>query len=178
MKKKKFPKISGSGPFFELNGRRQTAVRAMIEQDLSDTELGNLVDVTDRTIRNWKHDDLIIKAKMQYQQIVAKSEYVPEAIKHLYHLMTKAKSEMVQLQSAVTILKMSGLLSENDTPELTKAKVRRANAEANISELKADVLKQQTKEADPDNDENADSLENAVNKGMKGLFGKDDKIET
>ena len=135
--KSKFPKISGSGPFFDLNGRKQTVVKAMIEQDLSDKELGNLVGVSDRTIRNWKKDDLMIRAKLQYQQIIAKDTYTPEAVKHLYHLMLNANSEMVQLQSATTILKMSGVLSDNSD----KAKIRKANAEADMAELKVNVLK-------------------------------------
>lgn len=140
--KSKFPKISGSGPFFDLNGRKQTVVKAMIEQDLSDKELGNLVGVSDRTIRNWKKDDLMIRAKLQYQQIIAKDTYTPEAVKHLYHLMLNANSEMVQLQSATTILKMSGMLSDNDTPELTRAKVRKANADARVEEARAKSLEE------------------------------------
>lgn len=138
---KKFPKLSGIGPFFELDGRRQKAVIAMIEEDLTDEELGKIVDRTARTVRNWKNDDLIIAAKEQYIKITARRKYVPDAIKRLYHLMINAKSEMVQLQSATTILKMSGMISDNSTPELDKAKIRKANAEADIAEYKAQVLK-------------------------------------
>ena len=47
---------------------------------------------------------------------------------------------MVRLQTAITILKMSGMMSDNSTPELDKAKVRKANAEADIVEWKADEL--------------------------------------
>lgn len=137
---KKFPKISGIGPFFELDGRRQRAVMAMIEEDLTDEELGKIVDRTARTVRNWKNDDLIIAAKEQYIKITAKRKYVPDAMKHLYYLMINANSEMVQLQSAITILKMSGMMSDNSTPELDKAKVRKANAEADIARWKADEL--------------------------------------
>ena len=137
---KKFPKISGIGPFFELDGRRQRAVIAMIEEDLTDEELGKIVDRTARTVRNWKNDDLIIAAKEQYIKITAKRKYVPDAMKRLYYLMINAKSEMVQLQSAITILKMSGMMSDNSTPELDKAKVRKANAEADIAEYKVKVL--------------------------------------
>ena len=136
---KKFPKISGIGPFFELDGRRQRAVIAMIEEDLTDEELGKIVDRTARTVRNWKNDDLIIAAKEQYIKITAKRKYVPDAMKRLYY-MINAKSEMVQLQSAITILKMSGMMSDNSTPELDKAKVRKANAEADIARWRADEL--------------------------------------
>ena len=112
----------------------------MIEDDLTDEELGKIVGRSARTIRNWKNDDLIIAAKEQYLKITAKRKYVPDAMKRLYYLMTNAKSEMVQMQSAVTILKISGIMSDNSTPELDKAKVRRANAEAKIAEWKAGEL--------------------------------------
>lgn len=137
---KKFPKISGIGPFFELDGRRQKAVMTMIEEDVTDDELGKIVNRTTRTIRNWKNDDLIIAAKEQYIKITSRRKYVPDAMKHLYYLMINAKSEMVQLQSATTILKMSGMMSDNSTPELDVAKVRKANAEADIARWKADEL--------------------------------------
>lgn len=145
---KKFPKISGIGPFFELDGRRQRAVIAMIEEDLTDEELGKIVDRTARTVRNWKNDDLIIAAKEQYIKITAKRKYVPDAMKRLYYLMINAKSEMVQLQSAITILKISGMMSDNSTPELDKAKVRKANAEADIARWRADELTGRNKEDD------------------------------
>lgn len=35
---------------------------------------------------------------------------------------------------------MSGMMSDNSTPELDKAKVRKANAEADIAEYKAKAL--------------------------------------
>lgn len=65
----KFPKISGKGPFFELDGRKQTAVKSMVEDDLTDEQIGKLVERTDRSIRNWKNDELFITAKEQYLKI-------------------------------------------------------------------------------------------------------------
>lgn len=41
---KKFPKISGIGLFFELDGRRKKAVIAMIEEDLTNEELGSIAE--------------------------------------------------------------------------------------------------------------------------------------
>ena len=55
--------------------------------------------------------------------------------------MLGAKSEMVQLQAANSILKLSGMLSDNGTPELDRAKIRKANAEASIVEWKAKELR-------------------------------------
>ena len=120
----------------------------MIEEDLTDEELGKIVDRTARTVRNWKNDDLIIAAKEQYIKITAKRKYVPDAMKRLYYLMINAKSEMVQLQSAITILKISGMMSDNSTPELDKAKVRKVNAEADIARWRADELTGKNKSDD------------------------------
>ena len=51
-----------------------------------------------------------------------------------------AKSEMVKLQAATSVLKLSGMLSDNSTPELDKAKARKASAEADIVEWKRNEL--------------------------------------
>ena len=55
---------------------------------------------------------------------------------------------MVRLQTAITILKMSGMISDNSTPELDKAKVRKANAEADIARWRADELTGKNKSDD------------------------------
>ena len=154
----KFPKISGKGPFFELDGRKQTAVKSMVEDDLTEEQIGKLVERTDRTIRNWKNDELFIAAKEQYLKITVKNTYVPKALNHLYYLMIHAKSEMVQMQSAITILKMGGQLSDNSTPELDKAKIRKANADARISEARANVAERLGSEGDDKLDELMDKL--------------------
>lgn len=154
----KFPKISGKGPFFELDGRKQTAVKSMVEDDLTEEQIGKLVERTDRTIRNWKNDELFIAAKEQYLKITVKNTYVPKALNHLYYLMIHAKSEMVQMQSAITILKMGGQLSDNSTPELDKAKIRKANADARISEARANVVERLGSEGDDKLDELMDKL--------------------
>ena len=154
----KFPKISGKGPFFELDGRKQTAVKSMVEDDLTEEQIGKLVERTDRTIRNWKNDELFIAAKEQYLKITVKNTYVPKALNHLYYLMIHAKSEMVQMQSAITILKMGGQLSDNSAPELDKAKIRKANADARISEARANVAERLGSEGDDKLDELMDKL--------------------
>lgn len=154
----KFPKISGKGPFFELDGRKQTAVKSMVEDDLTEEQIGKLVERTDRTIRNWKNDELFIAAKEQYLKITVKNTYVPKALNHLYYLMIHAKSEMVQMQSAITILKMGGQLSDNSTPELDKAKIRKANADARIAEARANVAERLGSEGDDKLDELMDKL--------------------
>ena len=131
----KFPKISGKGPFFELDGRKQTAVKSMVEDDLTEEQIGKLVERTDRTIRNWKNDELFKAAQQQYNHLVIKKSFESKALKKLVGLL-EAKSEMVQLQAANSILKLSGMLSDNSTPELDKAKIRKANADAGLAEAR------------------------------------------
>lgn len=136
----------------------------MVEDDLTEEQIGKLVERTDRTIRNWKNDELFIAAKEQYLKITVKNTYVPKALNHLYYLMIHAKSEMVQMQSAITILKMGGQLSDNSTPELDKAKIRKANADARISEARANVAERLGSEGDDKLDELMDKLISASEK--------------
>lgn len=163
----KFPKLSGKGPFFELDGRKQTAVKSMVEDDLTDEQIGKLVERTDRTIRNWKNDELFIAAKEQYLKITVKNTYVPKALSHLYYLMIHAKSEMVQMQSAITILKMGGQLSDNSTPELDKARIRKANADARVAEARANVAERLGSEGDDKLNELMDKLIKASEKSKE-----------
>ena len=88
----------------------------------------------------WKKSDWYEPARDAYIRLSIKGDYKVEALKTLLDLLD-AKSEMVRLQAATTLLKMAGMLSDNDTPELTRAKVRKANAEADIAEQKAKMLK-------------------------------------
>ena len=74
-----------------------------------------------------------------YASKAVKGKYKSKAIQKLVELLD-AKSEMVQLQSATTLLKMAGMLSDNDTPELTQAKVRKAHADARVAEAKAKTM--------------------------------------
>lgn len=135
----KLDKNGQNGPFYELDRRRQKAVIMLFEDELTDEEIAKAVQRRRSTLDNWKHEDLFKAAQRQYRSIVIKEDYESKALKKLNSLLN-AKSEMVQLQSATTILKMAGMLSENDTPELTRAKVRKANAEADIAEQKAQQL--------------------------------------
>lgn len=136
----KLDKNGQNGPFYELDRRRQKAVIMLFEDELTDEEIAKAVQRRRSTLDNWKHEDLFKAAQRQYRSIVIKEDYESKALKKLNSLLN-AKSEMVQLQSATTILKMAGMLSENDTPELTRAKVRKAIAEADIAEQKAKLLK-------------------------------------
>lgn len=47
---------------------------------------------------------------------------------------------MVKLQAIETVFKRAGLFSDNDTTELDKDRVRKANADAKMSEAKVKTL--------------------------------------
>ena len=129
-----------NGPFFELDKRRQKAIIMLFEGNLNDEEIAKSVNRSRQTLNKWKNDYKFKLAQEQYKSLVVKKDFESKALRELVNLLN-AKSEMVRLQTAITILKMSGMISENSTPELDKAKIRKANAEADIAEYKAQVLK-------------------------------------
>ncbi|MGN1282703.1 MAG: phBC6A51 family helix-turn-helix protein [Limosilactobacillus sp.] len=133
---KKVDKIGQSGPFFKLDKRRRKAVRLLFEDELSDEEIAKAVQRRRSTLDNWKHDELFRAAQQQYNQLVVKKDFESKALRRLVKLLD-AKSEMVQLQAANSILKLSGMLSDNSTPELDQAKVRKAIADARVAEARA-----------------------------------------
>lgn len=136
----KLDKIGQNGAFFELDKKRQKAVILLFEGDLSDDEVAKAVQRSRSTLGYWKQDPLFKAAQEQYSKLVVK-DYKNDALKKVHELLG-AKSEMVQLQSATTILKMAGYLSDNSTPELDHARVRKAVAEADLAEIRAKNLKE------------------------------------
>ena len=161
----KLDKNGQNGPFYELDRRRQKAVIMLFEDELTDEEIAKAVQRRRSTLDNWKHEDLFKAAQRQYRSIVIKEDYESKALKKLNSLLN-AKSEMVQLQSATTILKMAGMLSENDTPELTRAKVRKAIADARVAEARAKVL-----------EDNGADVEEALDRLLTRLDKEEDKNE-
>ncbi|MDY5412482.1 phBC6A51 family helix-turn-helix protein [Limosilactobacillus mucosae] len=137
----KVNKTGQDGPFYKLDKRRQKAVMLLFEDELTDEEIAKSVQRSRSTLSSWKNEELFKAAQKQYRSLVVKTDYESKALKKLKELL-EAKSEMVQLQSATTILKMAGMLSDNDTPELTRAKVRKANADARVAEARAKSLEE------------------------------------
>lgn len=137
----KVNKKGQDGPFYKLDKRRQKAIMLLFEDELTDEEIAKSVQRSRSTLNNWKNEELFKAAQKQYRSLVVKNDYESKALKKLKELL-EAKSEMVQLQSATTILKMAGMLSDNDTPELTRAKVRKANADARVAEARAKSLEE------------------------------------
>ena len=111
----------------------------LFEDELTDEEIAKSVPRRRSPLDTWKHDELFKPAQQQYNHLVVKKNFESKALKKLVDLLD-AKSEMVQLQSANSILKLSGMLSDNSTPELDKARIRKANADARVAEARAKAM--------------------------------------
>lgn len=124
-----------NGPFFKLDKLRQDAVIMLFNNELTNEQIAKKLHCSPSTLYKWKRDTTFKLAQEQYARMIVK-DYKNDALKKVHELLN-ARSEMVQLQSATTILKMAGYLSDNSTPELDEAKVRKLKAEADIAEAKA-----------------------------------------
>lgn len=127
-------------PFSRLTKAQQTLVRLDFEGGHSNKEIAPKIGLkNETTVSHWRKRSWYEPAFNAYASKAIKGKYKSLALRTLIDLLN-AKSEMVQLQSATTILKMAGMLSDNDTPELTQAKVRKANADARVAEARAKSL--------------------------------------
>ena len=111
----------------------------MFEGDLTIKEIAQELHCGERTLYSWKNDALFVKAQNEYA-IHVLNNALPESIKELIGLIQHGKSEMVKLQAIQTVLKHANLLSDNSTPELDKARIRKANADARVAEARAKAM--------------------------------------
>ena len=125
--------------FSKLTKKKQKVIKMMFEGDLTIKEIAQELHCGERTLYSWKNDALFIKAQNEYA-IHVLNNALPESIKELIGLIQHGKSEMVKLQAIQTVLKHANLLSDNSTPELDKAKIRKANADARVAEARAKAM--------------------------------------
>ena len=125
--------------FSKLTKKKQKAIKMMFEGDLTIKEIAQELHCGERTLYSWKNDTLFIKAQNEYA-IHVLNNALPESIKELIGLIQHGKSEMVKLQAIQTVLKHANLLSDNSTPELDRAKIRKANADARVAEARAKAM--------------------------------------
>lgn len=129
-------------PFSRLTKAQQALVRLDFEGGHSNKEIAPKIGLkNETTVSHWRKRSWYEPAFNAYASKAIKGKYKSLALRTLIDLLN-AKSEMVQLQSATTILKMAGMLSDNDTPELTRAKIRKANADARVAEARAKSLEE------------------------------------
>ena len=127
-------------PFSSLTKAQQTLVRLDFEGGHSNKEIAPKIGLkNETTVSHWRKRPWYEPAFNAYASKAIKGKYKSLALRTLIDLLN-AKSEMVKLQAATSILKLSGMLSDNSTPELDKAKARKASAEADIVEWKRNEL--------------------------------------
>ena len=71
---------------------------------------------------------------------------------------------MVKLQAIQTVMKQAGLFSDNGTPELDAARIRKANADARVAEAKAKAM-----------EDNGQDIEQLLDKMLVSLDKADDR---
>lgn len=149
--------------FYSLDKARRDAIVMLFEDQLTDEEIAKNVHRSRATLGKWKNDPKFKLGQQTYKKIIVKDNYENKAIKKLNDLLD-AKSEMVQLQSATAILKLSGMLSDNSTPELDKARIRKANADARVAEARAKAM-----------EDNGQDIEKMVDKILDVIAEEDSK---
>lgn len=159
----KVDKNRQNNAFYSLDKARQNAIVMLFEDELTDKEIAKNVHRSRATLGKWKNDPKFKRGQQAYKKIIVKDSYENKAIKKLNSLL-EAKSEMVQLQSATTILKLSGLLSDNSTPELDAARIRKANADARVAEARAKAM-----------EDNGQDMEQLLDKMLDTLTKEDKK---
>lgn len=111
----------------------------LFENDKTIKEIAKILNITDRAVYKWKRNPDFIQAQQEYAIFVLNTA-LPDSISELIKLIRNSKSDMVKLQAIQTVLKHANLLSDNSTPELDKAKIRKANADARVAEARAKAM--------------------------------------
>lgn len=132
-------KSKENSAFFKLDKKHQEAVKLLFEGDLKDEEIAKKINRSTVTLWKWKKDPLFKEAQHEYS-ISQLNNALPDAIKELLKLIRNGRSEMVKLQAIQTVLKHANLLSDNSTPELDAARIRKANADARVAEARAKAM--------------------------------------
>lgn len=156
--------MSEKGAFQKLNKKRQKAAEMVFEHRFTNVEIGNEIGVDEKTIRRWKKDPDFIRGLHDYS-LNKLNGALPLAIQQSYELLENPKtSAMVKFQLIQMFFKYANLLSDNSTPELDKAKIRKANADARVAEARAKAM-----------EENGQDMEQLLDKMLDTLTKEDKK---
>lgn len=156
-------KSSDLRAFSKLTKKRQKAVMMLFENDKTIEEIAKILNITDRAVYKWKRNSDFIQAQQEYAIFVLNTA-LPDSIRELIKLIRNSKSDMVKLQAIQTVLKHANLLSDNSTPELDRAKIRKANADARVAEAKAKAM-----------EDNGQDMEQLLDKMLDTLTKEDKK---
>ncbi|WP_283679938.1 phBC6A51 family helix-turn-helix protein [Lentilactobacillus sp. Marseille-Q4993] len=132
------------GVFGQLDIKRQKAITLLFADELSDEQIAKTVNRSRQTLAKWKKEPKFIEAQQEYRRRFV-DDKVPDVLKELYRLASKAKSEMVRLQAIQTILSMAGFATQDADPELLEAQHDRAKADAKKAKAEADIAEYNAK---------------------------------
>ena len=154
---KSIVKVGKDSAFDRLTKKKKIAVIRLFE-GATLKSISQEIDCHINTIENWKNNEEFQQARIDYS-IYALNHLLPDAVASLSQLINHSKTPaMVRLQAIQTVLKHANLLSDNSTPELDKAKIRKANADARVAEARANVAERLGSEGDDKLDELMDKL--------------------
>lgn len=156
--------IADLGAFAKLSKKKQKAIILLFEDDLTIKEIADELHCGERSLYKWKNDSLFQQAQNEYAISVLDTA-LPDSVRELMKLINGKKvPAMVKLQAIQTVLKHANLLSDNSTPELDKARIRKANADARVAEAKAKAM-----------EDNGQDMEQLVDKMLDTLTKEDKK---
>ena len=132
-------KMSENGPFAKLKKKQQKAIDQLFKPRPNYGRIAHDLNISESTLRRWRQDPDFISAFYE-RSIYKLGNSLPLAVSGLLDLAEHARSEMVRMQAIQTILKISGMFSDNSTPELDAARIRKANADARVAEARAKAM--------------------------------------
>ena len=136
---KSIVKVGKDSAFDRLTKKKKIAVIRLFE-GATLKSISQEIDCHINTIENWKNNEEFQQARIDYS-IYALNHLLPDAVASLSQLINHSKTPaMVRLQAIQTVLKHANLLSDNSTPELDKARIRKANADARVAEARAKAM--------------------------------------
>lgn len=160
---KNIVKVGKESAFDRLTKKKKIAVIRLFE-GATLKSISQEIDCHINTIENWKNNEEFQQARIDYS-IYALNHLLPDAVASLSQLINHSKTPaMVKLQAIQTVLKHANLLSDNSTPELDKAKIRKANADARVAEARAKAM-----------EENGQDIEQLLDKMLDTLTKEDKK---
>lgn len=157
-------KSKGNEAFSKLDKKHQKAVKLLFEGTLTDEQISKEINRSTVTLWKWKNDPLFKQAQQEYAISVLDTA-LPDSVRELMKLINGKKvPAMVKLQAIQTVFKRAGLFSDNGTPELDKARIRKANADARVAEARAKAM-----------EDNGQDMEQLLDKMLDTLTKEDKK---
>ena len=127
--------------FSKLPLKQRKAIIAMVENNGNLEDIRKSVHVGRTAFYNWRTKDAdFIEGLHEYS-----SHYLGQASAKAVHKLVKLidhNNPYVALQSSLAVINLAGLGSTDNNVELDKANIRKSNAEAEIAEQKAKLLRQ------------------------------------